>query len=439
MITNISGFHEYLPEDQIAFEKVIEKIKKTFELYGFCPLETPAVERVSTLLAKGNDNEIYGIYRLTDQTDKKDLALRFDLTVPLARYVAQHAEKLVFPYRRYHIAPVWRGERPQLGRYRQFYQCDIDVIDSAEISIKNDAEVLKVVYEIFHSFGLDFEIRINNIKILNGIIKYVAGDVADRLGILRIIDKIEKISHEDFIGQLVKVGLSEEQLNKMLDFFGDVADNKVALSRLASLKINEEFSSGVSELVDLYRSMCSFGIPDENILVDLKLARGLTYYTGSVFETRLKNCEFSGSISGGGRYDNLTSLFCKKRYPGVGVTIGITRLIPILIERGLIRADQKTSAKVLVTTQNISLLDRYIEIANFLRKGGVNTEIFLQNKKLGQQMNYANKKGFRFAIIADQNELADDKVNLKNLVTGEQKLVDVHMLVNELGDSKCVN
>lgn len=428
MISKISGFPEYLPEYQIAFNKVIDVIKRHFELYGFCPLETPAVERVSTLLAKGNDSEIYGIYRLADERDKKDLALRFDLTVPLARYVAQHSEELVFPYRRYHIAPVWRGERPQAGRYRQFYQCDIDIIDSADLPITCDAEVLRVVYGILKELNLDFEIKINNKKILDGMLRYILGDAADLAPILRIIDKKDKITSEEFSTQLENAGMDASQIKKMLDFFEVGCDNNSTIERLQEITFNDEFCSGVKELQELYSSMLAFGIDPSNIAIDLKLARGLTYYTGSIFETKLRGVEFSGSISGGGRYDNLTSLFCKKKYPGVGVTLGITRLIPILFEQGLVRTDEKTPARILVTTQDDDMMNAYICVATALRSRGVNTEVFLQKKKLAHQMTYANKKGFKFAVIANRDELSAGTVNIKNLLTGEQMCAKINEL-----------
>ena len=419
MITKISGFPEYLPEQQIVFNQIIDKIRRKFELYGFCPLETPAVERVSTLIAKGNDNEIYGIYRLTDPNDKKDLALRFDLTVPLARYVTQHSEELVFPYRRYHIAPVWRGERPQAGRYRQFYQCDIDIIDTKDIKVANDAEVVSVVAELLTDFGVDFEIKLNNKKILNGLVHSIMGNDVDPTPILRVIDKREKVSAEDFEKMLSELGMSPDQIRRMLDFLEIKCYNK------NQSPLNDEVEAGFSELDELCRYLRDFGVEESHISVDLSLARGLTYYTGNIFEIKLRGLDFSSSISGGGRYDNLTSLFGNKRYPGVGITLGITRLIPVLIENGIFNVDRKTPADILVTTQAQNCIGAYISIANQLRQNGIRTEVCLQGDRLGSQMNYANKKGFRFVLIADGQELSAGKVNIKDLSTGEQKLVDV--------------
>lgn len=432
MIAKISGFPEYLPEYQLVFNKIVDTIRRKFELYGFCPLETPAVERISTLLAKGNDNEIYGIYRLTDPNDKKDLALRFDLTVPLARYVSQHADELTFPYRRYHIAPVWRGERPQAGRYRQFYQCDIDIIDTKEIKIANDAEVLSVIYEILYDFGIDFEIKLNNRKILDGLIHYVLGDNADPTPVLRIIDKRDKITEGEFHKQLLDLRISNDQIKKILDFFQiRWYDEGIQIFSLMS-SLTGKMDAGIQELRELYQCLRAFGVPDRNVSVDLSLARGLTYYTGNIFETKLRGFDFASSISGGGRYDNLTSLFGKKKYPGVGVTLGITRLIPVLMENGIFSVDKKTPADVLVTTQVAEQLNSYISIANQLRAGGINTEVYLQGGKLGSQMNYANKKGFKYAIIADESELAAGKANIKDLISGEQSLVEISDLFNNI-------
>lgn len=428
MISNISGFPEYLPEYQIVFNKIIDMIKEKFELYGFSPLDTPAVERVSTLLAKGNDNEIYGIYRLGDPGDTKDLALRFDLTVPLARYVAQHSEQLVFPYRRYHIAPVWRGERPQSGRYRQFYQCDIDIIDTGDLSITNDAEVLSVAYEILKEFGIDFDVRINNRKLLNGIIQKIAGIGCDISEVLKIIDKKDKIDRTTFRNQLALVGLSDHMIDNLIQVFDMRGEDSDMISSLSRISDDPLFVAGVNEIKELLEYLAVFGV--DNVRLDLTLARGLTYYTGNVFEISLCEPDCSGSIAGGGRYDDLTSLFCKPKYPGVGIALGISRLMPMLLKKGIFDASAKTPAKVLVTTQDPQHINDYIGIANQLRRAGVPTEMYLQNKKLGKQMLYADRKGFMYTIIADHNELEANKVNIKNMRTGEQRVMDISDIIN---------
>lgn len=427
-ISSISGFPEYLPAIQIAFNRVVNIIKEKFELFGFAPLDTPAVEKVSTLLAKGNDNEIYGIYRLADSNDKKDLALRFDLTVPLARYVAQHCEDLVFPYKRYHIAPVWRGERAQAGRYRQFYQCDIDIVNNDELDLNCDAEILIVIYEVLKSLNLDFEIRINNKKILDGLMIYITEGKIPSANILRVIDKREKVSNEAFNSMLREVGLDGSQITKILNFLAIDGGNSEIIQNLKTLKYNEIFETGIAELEELYKKLSLFGVGYGNVKIEMSLARGLNYYTGSIFEAKLRNLGFASSISGGGRYDNLTTYFSKKKFPGVGATIGISRLVPVLIENGLLNANEMSPAEVLVTVQERDNLKDYLEIANQLRKAGKNTEIFLQNKKLSQQLNFASKKKMKYVVIANKDELAAKKVNLKNMETGEQNLICIDQL-----------
>lgn len=427
-ISSISGFPEYLPAMQIAFNKIMNTVKEKFELFGFAPLDTPAVEKVSTLLAKGNDNEIYGIYRLADPNDKKDLALRFDLTVPLARYVAQHCEDLVFPYKRYHIAPVWRGERAQAGRYRQFYQCDIDIVNNDELDLNCDAEILAVIYEVLKSLNLDFEIKINNKKILDGLMLYITEGKIPSAAILRVIDKREKVNEAAFNSMLRELGLDDSQIKKIIDFLDINGENSDVIRNLKSLKYNDIFENGVAELEELYEKLNLFGVNYGNVKVEMSLARGLTYYTGSIFETKLRNVNFTSSISGGGRYDNLTTYFSKKKFPGVGATIGISRLVPVLIENRLLNANEMSPANVLITVQEQDNLKDYLEIANQLRQAGKNTEIFLQSKKLSQQLTFASKKKMKYVVIANKDELAAKKVNLKNMETGEQNLVYIDQL-----------
>ncbi len=431
-VSKISGFPEYLPCWQIAFDIVLNRIREKFELFGFSPLDTPAVERVSTLLAKGNDSEIYGIYRLADANGKKDLALRFDLTVPLARYVAQHEGELVFPYKRYHIAPVWRGERAQAGRYRQFYQCDIDIVDNAQLSLNNDAEIVSVVYEIFKSFELDFEIKINNKKILDGFISYIIGDTNKVSDILRVIDKKEKVQEDKFVEMLSDLGLCSSPIKQIISFLEYSGSNLDLIEQLKSLSYNDTFSKGVSDLEELYIRLESFGVDYSNVKLDTSLARGLTYYTGSIFEVKLSNNEFTSSVAGGGRYDNLTEYFSNKKFPGVGVSFGVSRLINILVEKNIVNVAKMTPADILVTVQDRESIDKYIEVASYLRKNGIKTELFLQDKKLGQQMSYAAKKGFKFVVVANADELNNCLVNLRNMQTGEQKVISINDIVAKI-------
>lgn len=426
MTTNISGFPELLPRDQIAFNKVVEIIKSQFELFGFSPLDTPAVERVSTLLAKGNDSEIYGIHRLADAdgNGKKELALRFDLTVPLARYVAQHYGSLNFPYKRYHIAPVWRGERPQAGRYRQFYQCDIDIIGDGELPLINDAEGLSIIYKVFKAIGLErFKIKVNNRYLLTGLIKSFS--IADEhiASVMRIIDKAEKISPEAFTAELSSAGLSADNIAVIFKLINTKLSNSQWLMHLQDICKEPEFQQGLAELSEVIARTIEFGVPDEHLEIDPSLARGLSYYTGTVSETKALDFPELGSICGGGRYANLAGSFTNKKLPGVGFSIGISRLIPKMIESGMLSADQETPAQVLVTVQNKELMSYYISVANLLRSNNIATELYLNEKPLASQMKYASKKGFKFVIIADSNEANQSLAIIRQLSTGEQQQV----------------
>lgn len=428
MVTNISGFPELLPREQIAFNRVVQIIKQQFELHGFTPIDTPAVERASTLLAKGNDSEIYGIHRLADEggSKEKDLALRFDLTVPLARYVAQHYGQLTFPYKRYHIAPVWRGERPQAGRYRQFYQCDIDIIGDGELPLIYDAEALSIIYKVFKQIGLErFVIKINNRFLLTGLLKSFGAEEETLPTLMRIIDKADKISRDALSVELEQQGLPHAHITLLLDLLEKNISNKAWLEYLPTICNHPEFITGLEELSSVLHSLKAFGVEEQHIKIDAALARGLNYYTGTISETKLLDYPELGSICGGGRYANLAESFSNKRLPGVGMSIGISRLIPKLIEAGIIKADMETPASVLVTTQNQSLMNEYIKIAQLLRDNGVNTDIYLAPKPLAAQMKYANKKGFVFAIIADEAELREDQLILRKLTDGSQQIIKI--------------
>ncbi|MBI1954293.1 MAG: histidine--tRNA ligase, partial [Proteobacteria bacterium] len=364
MLSHISGFPEFLPHEQLAFNRIVEIIRNKFELYGFSPLDTPAVEKTSTLLAKGSDHEIYGLYRLSgdEGTSKKDLALRFDLTVPLARYVAQHHGRLTFPYRRYHIAPVWRGERPQAGRYRQFYQCDIDIIGEGELSLTHDGEVLSVIYEIFNAIGLQrFIIKINNRSILTSLIKDFGIAEDNVANVLRIIDKAEKISKDQWKAELSAQGLKSSDILFLMNLLSMSMSNKEWLTYLKTLSRSSEFITGIEELEQVLEGAQRFGVPDDYIQITPSLARGLSYYTGTVYETKLLDYPELGSVCGGGRYGNLTQTFINKKFPGVGISIGISRLISKLIEIGLVKTNSQTPASILVTTQNRNLMTYYID------------------------------------------------------------------------------
>ncbi|MDR1334590.1 MAG: histidine--tRNA ligase [Holosporaceae bacterium] len=435
MKSDISGFPEFLPHEQIVFSEIMEAIRKKFEFYGFVPMDTPAVERISTLLAKGNDNEIYGLYRLADEKNaKKDLGLRFDLTVPMARYVAAHSGQLIFPYKRYHIAPVWRGERPQYGRYRQFYQCDIDVVGNGKLSLAYDAEIILLVTDVLQSLNISsFRTKINNRKILSGFLKTFANEKTV-IEIIKLIDKIGKISYEEFDKAVLQQKVSDNDLHKIRSFLEieKRGRNLEILKWMKTLNFNEEFSLGVLELEETLQLLKKMEIEDSKIKISMKLARGLTYYTGNVFETVLNDFDDLGSIAGGGRYDNLVRSLSDKYFPGVGATIGISRLVPKLLEKGLLKADKSTTAQLLVTIQCHEYIGSYLKIADKLRSIGIKTETYLHDKNLSTQLSYASKKGIRFVLIANEMELLDGKAIIRNLETKDQTIISVPTLSEEI-------
>ncbi len=433
MSSNISGFPEFLPNEQIAFNKVVDIIKNKFELYGFAPIDTPSVEKISTLLSKGNDHEIYGIYRLAGDADnsKKELALRFDLTVPLARYMAQHYAHIIFPYRRYHIAPVWRGERPQAGRHRQFYQCDIDIIGDGELSALHDAEIIAVICDIFTSIGLDnFVVKVNNRNILVNLIQSfgISGD--DNIAnIIRIIDKAQKITQDVMKNELLALGLKNANISIIMDLITQTRTNAEWIGYLRTLSDLPEYHAAIDELLHTLELVKNFNVDDKYVRIDPSLARGLNYYTGTIYETILLDYPSLGTVCAGGRYGNLASQFTKKQLPGVGASIGISRLVPKLIESGFIKTDVHSPANVLVTTQNINFMPRYIEIARLLRLNNINTELYLQNKPLAAQMKYASKKAFQFVIIADAQEFESNQVIIRNMQNGDQTIYPIDRLL----------
>lgn len=449
MKTDISGFPEFLPNEQIAFNHVKDIIQSHFESYGFVPMDTPAVERIDTLLAKGNDSEIYGIYRLADENSKKSLGLRFDLTVPFARYVAAYHGEMVFPHKRYQIAPVWRGERPQSGRYRQFYQCDIDVIAENKLSLEHDAEVLMLITETLRDIGVPaFTTRINNRKLLMGFLSHIMdGGSAEEeqksqkiVECIRLIDKREKISSEEFWGEIKQFEILEkgvEELRAFLDIGQKGESNEEILGSLKQMKVAEisgEFAAGINELETIVNLLTKCSISDNCLKISTSLARGLAYYTGTVLETTLDDFKDIGSVCGGGRYDNLTAMIAgnNKNFVGVGASIGISRLVPKLIEKGIIPCEQSTTAQFMVAVQDRRFLAEYMEIAKLYRKIGIKTEIYLQDKSLGNQLSYASRKGINFVIIANEAELAEGKINLRDLINKTQITVDINKIRNDL-------
>ena len=419
----LSGFMELLPGKQAKMERMMEILRTTYAQYGFAPLDTPIIEDAQILLAKGGGETEKQIYRFTK--GDSDLALRFDLTVPLAKYVALHYGELAFPFRRYQIGKVYRGERAQRGRFREFYQADIDIIGDGSLSILNEAEIPAVIYKIFRGFGLNrFCIRVNNRKLLNGF--YAMLGLEEKSGdIMRTVDKLEKIGAERVREILVDdLALTDEQAQDILRFMAITGSNAQVLSALERYKgRNETFDAGLSELYAVTANLAAFGVPESHFAVDLTIARGLDYYTGTVYETTLLDYPQIGSVCSGGRYDNLAEYYTEKKLPGVGISIGLTRLFYVLDEQGLLSGnagDASVQALVLPMTADPAPA---IALAETLRTGGLRVQLYGENKKFKQKMSYADKLGVPFAVLLGEDEINAGKCSVKDMRSGEQLLL----------------
>lgn len=419
----LSGFMELLPGKQAKMERMMEILRTTYAQYGFAPLDTPVIEDAQILLAKGGGETEKQIYRFTK--GDSDLALRFDLTVPLAKYVALHYGELAFPFRRYQIGKVYRGERAQRGRFREFYQADIDIIGDGSLSILNEAEIPAVIYKIFRGFGLNrFCIRVNNRKLLNGF--YAMLGLEEKSGdIMRTVDKLEKIGTEKVREILVDdLALTDEQAQDILRFMAITGSNAQVLSALEGYKgRNEMFDTGLSELYAVTANLAAFGVPESHFAVDLTIARGLDYYTGTVYETTLLDYPQIGSVCSGGRYDNLAEYYTDKKLPGVGISIGLTRLFYVLDEQGLLSdnaGDASVQALVLPMTADPAPA---IALAEALRTGGLRVQLYGENKKFKQKMSYADKLGVPFAVLLGEDEINAGKCSVKDMRSGEQQLL----------------
>ena len=417
----LSGFMELLPGKQLQFERMAEILRRTYASYGFAPLDTPAIEDAQILLAKGGGETEKQIYRFTK--GDSDLALRFDLTVPLAKFVALHYGELSFPFRRFQISKVYRGERAQRGRFREFYQADIDVIGDGKLDILNEAEIPAIIYKVFTGFGLRrFQIRVNNRKILNGF--YAMLGLSEKSGdIMRTVDKLEKIGPEKVrVILLEDCGLEEGQADEILKFIAITGSNDQVLAALEGYAgRNELFDQGLEELKAVTKNLAAFGVPEENFAVDLTIARGLDYYTGTVYETALLDHPEIGSVCSGGRYDNLAGYYIDKQLPGVGISIGLTRLFYVLDEQGLLNpqlSGAPADALVLPMTGDMGAA---IALAETLRSAGLRVQLYGEQKKFKQKMAYANKLGVPFAVLLGEDEIAEGVCSVKNMVTGEQQ------------------
>ena len=416
----LSGFMELLPQPQQQMERMMDILRRTYSLYGFTPLDTPVIEASEVLLAKGGGETEKQIYRF--QKGDADLALRFDLTVPLAKYVALHYNDLSFPFRRYQIGKVYRGERAQRGRFREFYQADIDIIGDGKLDITNEAEIPAIIYQTFTSLGLKrFQIRVNNRKILNGF--YAMLGLTEQSGdIMRTVDKLDKIGAEKVRTLLVdECGVSADSADEILKFIAITGGNEQVLAALESYRGRSEvFDEGLDQLNTVVKYLSAFGVPAENFAVDLTIARGLDYYTGTVYETTLLDHPEIGSICSGGRYDNLAEYYTDRQLPGVGISIGLTRLFYVLGEQGLLNPDLPTAPADVLILPMTAELSPAVTLATRLRAAGVRTQLYTEQKKFKAKMSYADKLGVPYVVFLGDDEIAGNVVACKDMTSGEQ-------------------
>ena len=426
----LPGFMELLPNEQILFDQMKQTIEESYKTFGFLPIDTPIIELAEVLLAKTGGETEKQIYRFNK--GENDLALRFDLTVPLAKYVSEYYGQLSFPFKRYQIGKVYRGEKAQAGRYREFYQCDVDIIGDGELNIIHDAEIPSIIYTTFKELGFEkFTIHINNRKILNGIFDEI-GSTEKATEILRIIDKIEKIGAEKVKEELKELGLQDKEIETIMNFIEIKGSNSDKINTLKSLEINSEiFKKGLEELEQVINYIKVLGVPENNFEIDLTIARGLDYYTGTVYETFLDDYKKLGSVCSGGRYENLAEYYTDKKLPGVGISIGLSRFFYQASKEGLFNVEKKSISKVLVIpmTEN---LEKCMEIATTLRKEKINTEIYLADKKIKAKFKYADKLNIPYTIVIGDDEIANNKVTLKCMETGEQETLSIEEVIEKI-------
>ena len=416
----LPGFMELLPNEQILFNKMKNTIQKTYESFGFLPLDTPIIEDAKILLAKAGGETEKQIYRF--MKGENDLALRFDLTVPLAKYVTEYYDKLSFPFKRYQIGKVYRGEKPQRGRYREFYQCDIDIIGDGELSVVNDAELASVIYKTFLNLGFDdFTICINNRKILNGLFEGL--DVKENsVEILRTIDKLDKIGPEKVRKELCDE-ISEDKVDTIMNFISISGNNDEKIKALEEINIsNNTWNEGLKDLKEVVKFIRIFMVPEENFKIDLTIARGLDYYTGTVYETFLNKYRNLGSVCSGGRYDNLTEFYSTRKMPGVGISIGLSRLFFQLTDSDIISVENQSIADVLVISMDNNY-EKCAQIASTLRQNGLKVQVDFEDKKIAKKFKYADKLNINYVIVIGEDEIKNNVVTLKNMITGEQNTV----------------
>ena len=425
----LPGFMELKPADQILFNKMMETIKKNYEKFGFLPIDTPVIEKSEILLAKGGGETEKQIYKVVKGS--ADMSMRFDLTVPLARYVAQYYSELTFPYRRYHIGKVYRGERNQKGRFREFYQADIDIIGNGRLDIINDAEIPSVIYSTFKDLGFEeFTIKLNNRKILTGFFNSIG--INDSSIVLRSVDKLEKIGMGKVEEELKFNNLTDGQIASIKEFVLIDGDNDKILALLNELNLdNEIFKEGLEELEIVIKYLRLFGVPESNFEIDLTIARGLDYYTGTVYETFLDDYASIGSVCSGGRYDDLAANYTKQKLPGVGISIGLTRLFYQLMEAGIITTKENSLTKVLIIPME-GFMDESIKLAASLREHEIFTQAYLEKTKLGKKFNYADKLGIPYVIVIGEEEKKSGEYSLRDMKSGEQTKYNKKSLIDVL-------
>lgn len=426
--STLPGMMELLPEDQMVFDTIKRRIEDVFIKNAFFSIDTPAIEKLDVLLSKGGGETSKQVYRI--DSSKKNQGLRFDLTVPLAKYVSMYMQDLAFPFRRYQIAKVYRGERNQKGRYKEFYQCDIDIIGNEKLSLYNDAEIVKCMYEALKSIDVpDFEFQFNNRKILNGYFSYLG--IEDFESCLRIIDKLDKIGIDNVKEELSKLNLDDEKIDSILNFLKIDGTNLEIIEKLETLNIdNELFVCGLEELKFVYEDILSLGVSPDNIKINLSITRGLDYYTGSVFETFFKEYREIGSICSGGRYDSLANNFTKSKLPGVGMSIGLTRLFYQLQELNLVKGQQTNFDCVIIPMKGYE--KNAVKLMNDLRSSSVRCMSYLEDDKLKKKFNYADKLSVKYVIIIGQDEVEQNKFTLRNMENGNQELLELNQIIEKL-------
>lgn len=429
----LRGFRDFLPDQMMAREHLIDIARRVYRSYGFAPIDTPALEYAEVLLGKGGEESDKQVFRFTDQGDR-DVAMRFDLTVPLARFAAQYAQELGTPFRRYHIGPVWRGERPARGRFREFMQCDFDTIGT--MSNSADIETLFVINDLFEQIGIErFTIRVNNRKVLNGLLEKC--DLQQHaVGILRSLDKLDKIGRDAVAAEMVeRVGIpaaSAAQVLDMAQLKGPPSEVLAALEPMLAGSATGEL--GLQNLRELFKSVDACGWPAGRVSLDVAIARGLDYYTGTIYETLLGDLPEIGSVCSGGRYDNLADLFTAQQLPGVGASLGLDRMLAAMEELGRTQKSS-TPAPVLVTMFDADRVSDYLQMGRMLRKAGIGTEVYPEAKNIGKQMKYADKKGFRLALIAGGDEFAAGQWQVKDLKNGTQTSVSTAQLADFIANT----